>query len=65
MIFKLVLKGWVLSQKMAQPVQPVDQLCSSSRGPVEGGKKVSLSPSGLLFQVKVEPQPVEVWSRFG
>ncbi|RVW35664.1 hypothetical protein CK203_103478 [Vitis vinifera] len=48
---------------MAQPIQPVDRLCSSDRGPVEGGQKVSLSPSGLLFPVKVEPQPVEVRSR--
>ena len=63
MIFKLVLKGFklkkveCLAKKMAQPV---DQLCSSGRGPVEEGQKVSLSPSGLLFPVKVEPQPVEV-----
>ena len=28
---------------MAQPIQPVDWLCSSGRGPVEGGQKVSLS----------------------
>ena len=48
---------------MAQPVQPVDRVCSSGRGPVEGGKKVSLSPNDLLFPVKVEPQPVEVRSR--
>ena len=66
MIFKLVLKGFKLkkvgcrAKKMAQPVQLVDRLCSSGRGPVEEGQKVSLSPSGLLFPVKVEPQPVEV-----
>ena len=48
---------------MAQPVQPGDQLCLSGRGPVKGGQKVFLSPSGLLFPVKVEPQPVEVRSR--
>ena len=72
MIFKLVLKGFKLKKlgvepKMAQMAQsieePVDWLCSSGRGPVEGGQKVFLSPSGLLFPVKVEPQPVEVWSR--
>ena len=50
---------------MAQLVQPVDRLCSSGRGPVEGGQKVSLSLSGLLFLVKVEPQQVEVRSRTG
>ena len=50
---------------MAQPVQPVDRLCSSGRGPVEGGQKVSLSPNGLFFPVKVEPQPVEVRLRSG
>ncbi|KAL6335052.1 hypothetical protein AAG906_026432 [Vitis piasezkii] len=33
---------------MAQPIQPVDRLY-----------KNFLSPSGLLFLVKVEPQPVE------
>ena len=41
----------------------LNRLCSSNQGPVEGGQKVSLSPSGLLFPVKVEPQPVEVRSR--
>ena len=45
---------------MAQPVQPIDRLCSSGRGLVEGDQKVSLSPSGLIFPVNVEPQPVEV-----
>ena len=40
--------------------QPVDRLCSSGRGLIEGGQKVSLSPSDLLFPVKVEPQPVKV-----
>ena len=69
MIFKLVLKGFklkkvgCLAKKMVQPVQLVDRLCSFGRGPVEGGQRVSLSPSGLLFPVKVEPQPVEVRSR--
>ena len=48
---------------MAQPIQPVDRLCSFGRRPVEGGQKVSLCPSGLLFPIKVEPQPVEVRSR--
>ena len=38
----------------AQPVEdPVDRLCSSGRGPVEGGQKPSLSPSSLLFSVEV------------
>ena len=66
MIFKHVLKGFKLkkvecrAKRMAQLVQPVDQLCLSGREPVEGGQKVSLSPSGLLFPIKVEPQPVEV-----
>ncbi|RVW60152.1 Retrovirus-related Pol polyprotein from transposon TNT 1-94 [Vitis vinifera] len=50
---------------MAQPVQLVDRLCSSGRGPVEGGQKVFLSPSGLLFPVKVEPQPVELATNQG
>ena len=49
---------------MAQLVQPVeelvDRLCLSSRVPVEGGQKVSLSPSGLLFLVEVILFPVEV-----
>ena len=69
MSFKLVLKGFKLkkvecwAKRMAQPVQPVDRLCSSGRGPVEGGQKVFLSPSGLFFLVKVEPQSVEVRSR--
>ena len=60
-----VEKGWVLSQKLAQPVQLVNRLCSSGRGPVEGGQKFFLSPSGLLFPVKVEPQPVEDRLRSG
>ena len=61
MIFKLVLKGFKLkkvecwAKKMAKPVQPVDQLCLSGQGPIEGGQKVSLSPNDLLFPVKVEP----------
>ena len=46
-----------MNQKMAQPVQPVNRLCSSGRGPVEGGQKVSLSPSGLLFPVEVRLRP--------
>ena len=50
---------------MAQPVQPVNRLCFSDREPVEGGQKVSLSPSGLIFPVKVEHQPVEVRLRSG
>ena len=67
MIFKLVLKGFKLkkvecwakkngstgSTGCASPVE--DRLCFSGRGPVEGGEKVSLSLSGLLFPVKVEP----------
>ena len=71
MIFKLVLKGFklkkvgCLAKKMVQPVQLVDRLCSSDQGPIEGGQKVSLSPSSLLFPIKVEPQPVEVRSRSG
>ena len=45
----------------AQPIEePVDQLCSSGRGPVEGGQKVYLSPSGLLFPVEEILFPVEV-----
>ena len=48
---------------MAQPVQPVDRLCSSGRVPVEGGQKVSLSPSDFLFPVEMILFPVEVWLR--
>ena len=48
----------------AQPVEePVDRLCSSGRGPVEGGQKPSLSPSNLLFPVEVFLLPVEVQLR--
>ena len=60
-----MLKGFKLkkveywAKKMAQPVQPVNRLCSSDQGPVERGQKVFLSPSDLLFPVKVKPQPVE------
>ena len=37
----------------AQPVEePVDQLTSSGRGPVEDAQKVSLSPSSLIFPVE-------------
>ena len=48
-----------------QPVkEPVDQLWSSCRGPVEGDQKPSLSPSNLLFPVEVRSRtgrgPVEV-----
>ena len=45
MIFKLVLKGFKLkkvecwAKRMAQPVHPVDRLCLSGRGPIEGDKK--------------------------
>ena len=66
MFFKLVLtsfklKKLVIEPKMAQPVkEPVDQLCSSSRPPVEGGQKVFLSPTSLLFPVEVILFPVEV-----
>ncbi|RVW68250.1 hypothetical protein CK203_064681 [Vitis vinifera] len=56
-----------IEPKMAQPVQPVeepvDRLCSSGRGLVEGGQKVSLFPSGLFFPVKVILFLVEVRSR--
>ena len=74
MFFKLVLKGfklkkgWVLSQKMAQPVQsdeePVDLLCSSGRVPVEGGQKVSLFPNDLLFLVEVRLRPMVTCQAF-
>ena len=53
---------------MVQPVQveePVDRLCPSGRVPIEGGQKVSLSPSGLLFPVEVILFLVEVQSRTG
>ncbi|RVW92837.1 Serine/threonine-protein phosphatase 7 long form-like [Vitis vinifera] len=43
-LFKISLLR-VEPKKMAQPVQPVDRLCSSDRRPVEGGQKVSLSLS--------------------
>ena len=50
----------------AQPVEePVDRLCSSSRGPVEGGQKVSLSSGSLLFLVEGIILPIEVRSRTG
>ena len=44
----------------AQPVEePINRLCSSDQGPVEGGQKFSLSPSSLLFPVEVILLPVE------
>ena len=50
--------------QMAQSIEePVDWLCSSGRGPVEGGQKVSFSPSGFLFPVEMILFPVEVRSR--
>ena len=52
---------------MAQPVEsveePVDRLCSSGRVSVEGGQKVSLSPSGFLFPVELILFLVEVQLR--
>ena len=52
---------------MAQPVQPVekpvDRLYLSGQVPVEGGQKVSLSPSDLVFPVEVIIFPIEVWLR--
>ena len=62
MIFKLVLKGFKLKKVGVEQKKWLNRLCSSGRGPVERGQKVSLSPSDLLFPVKVEPhdQPVEV-----
>ena len=65
MIFKLVLKGFKLKKVGVEPKKWLNRLCSSGRGPVERGQKVSLSPSDLLFPVKVEPQPVEVRLRSG
>ena len=51
--------GWDYNQP-AQPVgEPVDQLPLSGQGPVEGCPKSSLSPSSLLFPVKVHIFPVE------
>ncbi|RVW42939.1 putative calcium-transporting ATPase 13, plasma membrane-type [Vitis vinifera] len=47
-------------RKLIQPVEePVDRLWSSDQRPVEEGQKPSLSPSSLLFPVKVIPLPVE------
>ncbi|KAL6338617.1 hypothetical protein AAG906_021332 [Vitis piasezkii] len=47
-----------------QPVEePVDRLCPSGRVLIEGGQKVSLSPSGLLFLVEVILFSVEDRSR--
>ena len=52
-----------------QPAQsvkePVNRLCSSGQGPVEGGQKVSLFPSSLLFPVEGILLPVDVRSRTG
>ncbi|KAL6323552.1 hypothetical protein AAG906_039134 [Vitis piasezkii] len=64
---KKKISCWVLSQKMAQPVEPVeepvDRLCSSDRPPVERCQKVSLSPDDLLFSVEVILCLVEVQLR--
>ena len=50
-------------QGYGQPAQPVeelvDRLCSSDRRPVEGGQKVFLSPSSLLFSIEGILLPVE------
>ena len=55
-----------MGQDYGQPAQPikelVDRLCSSDRRPVEGGQKVSLSPSSLLFPIEGILLPVEVRS---
>ena len=65
MIFKLVLKGFKLKKFGYWAKKWLNRFIRSTgcTRPVEGGQKVSLSPSGLLFLVKVEPQPVEVHSR--
>ena len=58
------MKKLGVEPKMAQPIEePVDRLCSSGRGLVEGGQKVSLSPSDFLFPVEMILFPVEVWLR--
>ena len=52
-----------MAQQIEPVEEPVDRLCSSGRVPVEGGQKVSLSPSGLLFPVDEILFPVEVQLR--
>ena len=58
------LKSWLLSKKRLNWLNRLNRM-NSNRSTVRKMQKISLSPSGLLFLVKVEPQPVEVRSRFG
>ena len=48
---------------MAQLVQSVEESVDQLCRPVEGGEKVFLSPSDLLFPVELILFPVEVRSR--